>query len=301
MTDIHDQAAEWLQRVNEPAFEDWEGWAAWMERDPRHAEIYWRLAARDADVAELAKAKPILARPPSTRRITSFAGLAAAALMALVLWGGWSLRPQPWIVETYGTTGRTLTLADGSEIQIDRDSRLVLDRRRARDVALEAGRAVFRVRHDAETPFRVNIGEASLTDLGTIFDVTRLHGEVRIGVAEGAVRVDQKNARLVLRPGEAARIGSGRIVRQAVAVEDVTSWTEGRLSFENERLGVVAQDLTRMTGRDITAAPSLENRRVSGSLGVTQEMDLRGRLEKLLDVVVVERGGGWELQPQGTE
>ena len=33
---IEEQAAAWAVRTGDPAFEDWEGFTLWLERDPAH-------------------------------------------------------------------------------------------------------------------------------------------------------------------------------------------------------------------------------------------------------------------------
>lgn len=304
MADIREQAADWLRRVNEPTFDAWEDWAAWMEGDPRRAEAYWRLATFDANVAEAAPAiapdtrRSIRSAPGRSRWLGPVAGLAAAAAVA-VLWGGWSLRPRPWVVETQAGASRSLTLADGSEVHLDGQTRLRLDRRRVRDVRLEEGRATFVVAHDPDRPFSVGVGDATIVDLGTVFDVTRLDEGVRVAVAEGSVRFEEGRTTLVLRPGEGVQSRGGTAVRTAIPVEDVSGWRTGRLSYDGERMDVVAQDLSRVLGRRVVVSPALASRRVTGSIGVKGEAsDLRLRLEALLGVSVVETRGGWELRPR---
>ena len=303
-TEIERDALAWLVRVNDPAFEAWDAWDRWMADDPRHAEAYWRLAEAEADVVEALKSVPLRsAAPDVARRTFAFppraASAAAVAVVAVGIgWLAWSERPQPWSIETSPGQQRTVTLADGSRVSLDGATRLTLDRRDPRDVTLDAGRALFEVVHDDAHPFRVEVGEVTLTDLGTTFDVTRLTDGTRVAVAEGRVRVDQDGATATLDPGDSVVATAQGLERRPVSPGDVAGWRSGRLSYTNETLAVVAQDLERALGRTVRVAPSLSDRRFSGSLTTrAAPAALRARLSRLLGVSITEDGEGWRLEP----
>ncbi|WP_439472261.1 FecR family protein [Brevundimonas sp.] len=301
---IERDALDWLVRVNDPDFDQWDAWDAWLNADARHAETYWRLAEAEGYAVEALKTAPRRALP--MRRVKSgFAfprrATIAAAVGALALgvaWIGWSSRPQPWLVETAPGEHRTITLADGSQVVLDGGTRLAMDHRKPREVSLETGRALFEVEHDEAHPFLVQVGDATLTDLGTIFDVTRLQDGARVSVSEGSVQVDAGSARTVLNPGDSVVAGPRGLEHGSVAPEDVDSWRTGRLSWNDERMAVVAQDLSRALNRPIDVAPALTNRRFSGSLTTTASpTDQKRRLELLLGVRITEEGDGWRLEP----
>ena len=302
--DIESEALVWLVQVNDPAFDAWDGWDRWMAADPRHAETYWRLAEADADLVEALKSAPVRPRAANdARRISSFPRrrAIAAAVAAVALggaWFGWSVRPQPWSIETAPGEQRTVTLADGSRVSLDGATRLTLDRRDPRDVTLDAGRALFEVVHDESHPFTVEVGETALTDLGTVFDVTRLGDGARVSVSEGAVRVDQDSASVTLNAGDSVLTGPRGFERRTVSPDEVAGWREGRLSYSHETLAIVAHDLERTLDRPVHVAPSLSERRFSGSLSTrgTPE-DLRGRASRLLGVTITDDGEGWRMEP----
>lgn len=303
-TELDQEALHWLLRVNDPAFEAWEAWDAWMAADPDHADAYWRLAEAEGDAIEALKTAPA----PRVQRIMPrrafafprrWAIAAAVAVLAVGgVWIGWSQRAQPWIIETAPGEQRNVTLADGSEVSLAGATRLALDRRHPRDVRLEAGRALFEVTHDAAHPFVVVVGDVTLTDLGTTFDVTRLGDSARVAVSEGIVRVDTRNATATLNAGDAVVATPDGLESRSVSPEDVASWREGRLSYAGETLAIVAEDLSRALNRRITVSPALAERRFSGSLSTRLDpASQRARLERLLGVTVVEDGEGWRLEP----
>lgn len=304
IAEIEREALAWLVQVNDPAFSQWDAWEQWLTSDARHAETYWRLAEVESDMVEALASAPVLAgaRPAPRRGFAMPPRAAMAAAVALLalggLWFAWSERPQPWTIETRSGEQRTITLADGSQVSLDAGTRLRLDRRDPREVTLETGRALFQVVHDDTEPFRVDVGDTTLTDLGTTFDVTKLSQGTRVSVSEGIVRVDQDGASATLNAGDGVFATSKGLERRAVSPEDVGGWRDGRLSYTSETLTVVAQDLERALNRPVQVSPSLADRRFSGSLSTRMPPDeLRARLSRLLGVSVVEDEDGWQLEP----
>ena len=309
--EVEQAALTWLTRVNDPAFEGWDDLEAWLAGDPLNAEVYWRMAEDEADIAELLVAAPVpvrapaprlaevtpLRRPAPTRRWQPFAAAAAAVLVLGASVFAWMERPQPWSVVTAPGEQRSITLADGTEVHLDGGTRVNLDRARPRYAELDQGRLLVQVVHDERRPFSVIAGDAVLTDLGTAFDVTRLSDGVRVAVSEGVVRVDVDRQSETLRAGEGLVAVGGAIVRRPVSPEAVGAWRGGRLTYENERLAVVAEDLSRALGRPMTIDPAIAGRRFTGSLTTEGSPDaLRARLALLLGVTIVDEGAGWRLQ-----
>lgn len=304
MTQIDREALDWLVRVNDPAFEAWDDWQAWMAADAVHAEAYWRLAESEAEAVEALKAMPVVSvQRVMPRRASGLPRRSAIAAAVAVLaiggaWVGWSQRAQPWIIETAPGETRTVTLDDGSSVSLAGGTRLVLDRKNPRDVDLEAGRALFEVVHDETRPFVVQVADATLTDLGTIFDVTRLEGGARVSVSEGIVRVDMQDATETLNAGDGALATERGIERREVATEDVAAWREGRLSYTGETLSVVAEDLSRALNVPIVVSPEVAERRFSGSLSTTANTSTQvSRLAQLLGVSIRADREGWRLEP----
>lgn len=304
---IEQEALDWLIRVNDSAFHDWDAWDRWMAADPRHAASYWRLAEAEAEMVETLRSRPRAAaavvsigRTSVPPRRAFFA--AAAAAVAVVLggvWLAWSEMSGPLMFETAPGETRSLTLGDGSRVSLAGASRVAVNRRDPRDVSLQEGRALFEVIHDDSDPFIVMVGDTRLTDLGTTFDVTRLQDGLRVSVSEGRVLVEAEGGSATLDPGDSVLVGPLGLDRRTVPVEDVAGWRTGRLSYANETLSIVAEDLERAIGIPISVAPSAAQRRFTGSLGVHGEAAaLKPRLSALLGVLIVDVDEGWRLEPR---
>jgi len=315
---IEAAAIGWLVRVNDPEFQDWEAWRAWMADNPRHGEVYWALAETEADMIDRlrraggsSETAPVQGATRTPRRAgrrdggrveksrrRRGAGLAVAAGLAAALGLGW-FWSAPREIETGRGERQSLTLADGTIVHLDGGSRIRLSRLAPRSVELEEGRALFQVVHREHDPFVVRAGTATVTDLGTVFDVTRLSGAVRVGVAEGLVDVEQAGRVERLKAGEGLVAGNREMIRRSVDVEQISGWTNARLAYDRERLSVVAEDLSRALGLVVQVDPSISERTFSGSLATSGDSErVRERLEALLDLSITSSADGWRLQPR---
>jgi transmembrane sensor len=123
------------------------------------------------------------------RRLRVFA--LAASVVFLGLWGAWSfwgLHTQT--IETERGERREVALADGSVLEVDPETRLrIRFDEHTRRVALERGRALFRVAKNPDRPFLVRADGTTVRAVGTAFGVDRQKEGVVVTVAEGRVAV----------------------------------------------------------------------------------------------------------------
>jgi transmembrane sensor len=299
---IREQAIAWAVRTGDPAFEDWEAFTHWLEQDSAHALAYDEAVAAIADAEEALKSAPKADNDtegrvigPSRRR---WLGGALAACLALIAGlGVWQLRDPSYAVETAPGEMRVIALAGGGEIALGGDSRIVLDRDDARMASLARGQALFTIRHDEKAPFRLTVGEDTLVDVGTIFDVKRTAGSMTVAVAEGAVVFNPDRENVYLSPGKRLTLSAGtRSYRvDDVPLEQIGEWREGRVTFQDATWADVAVDLSRATGIAFVAGPGASGQRVSGSvLTAPVKADPR-TLGPLLGVGVRYTGEAWEI------
>jgi transmembrane sensor len=305
---VDGEALDWALRMNEPDA-GWDAFTAWLEMDADHAERYDRaVAALTAATESVVLSTPTVpaaandvedldAFPQagrSSRRAWARSAVAAALIGALGL-GLWQERDQTYTVATAAGERRIVALADGSSIVLAGGSRVRLDRAQQRSATVEAGEALFQVRHNASKPFRVRVRDLALTDLGTVFGVRLLGSRTYVAVAEGAVLVDPEGAAVRLDPGQGVITDGKTIRRTRQDVAEVGSWRDGRLAYDNATMGDVAEDLSRQLGWRITATPAVAKRVFNGTLETSTFRNDPALLGALLGVRVRQDGSGWTL------
>lgn len=274
-----DQAARWAARLaSEDASEvDWLGFEAWLAH-PQNREAYARLEMQmemvEDHAAELRLALTSLDRKSAPRigenaRRTSAkinwygwgAGIAAAtAAIAFVVIPALNSAPLPFQAEMVAVAAsndgsRVVTLADGSEVTLNRGASLRADVVGAeRRVELSSGEAAFKVVHDATRPFQVAVGKEVIVDLGTEFNVLSSGSKLVVTVRSGHVRVELSNGQPInLLAGQQMTLD--RVARQAVVskvnADEAFAWQNGRVVFHNAPLSEVVEQMNRYADKPI--------------------------------------------------
>ena len=134
--------------------------------------------------------------------------IAASACLIAIL-GGWlALANRGQLIETELADRRQVMLDDGTVVQLEPETRLrVRFEDRNRYVALERGRALFRVAKDPQRPFSVSTDHTSVRAVGTAFGVERSKRGVVVTVAEGTVAVGRGS----VEPLRDMRVSSGSV------------------------------------------------------------------------------------------
>lgn len=297
---IRDAALGWALRIGEPEFADWDGFTTWLEANPAHARAYDAVQAALDEAAALtpeasAKIEPELSaandNPPGwliRHRVWLGGAIAAALVLATTfLFGLW---PQgETLYATAPGETRMIAMADGTTVALSGGSRLaVTDARAAR---LEAGQALFTIRHDEADPFVLDAGGTRLVDAGTVFDVRLAGASLDVAVAEGAVIIDPEAQAIRVDAGERAVGAAGGSFRlAAVDMAAVGEWQRGRISFADASLAEIAAELTRATGIVFTSTDTAT--RLSGSIALDSLRADPRTLEPLLGVRVQPQDGG---------
>lgn len=301
--DPHEAAIGWTIRLRDGSAEDWRAFTAWLEADPAHVAAYDEVSRADATLGQLpSRRQPVIAdQPPPQAPVRSRRGwlvggglaAAAAGVLAVTTLQG----PASYEVETRPGEHRSVQLADGSRIDLNGGSRLVLDRGNPRKAELARGEALFIVIHDDRRPFEVRVGDDVLKDLGTVFAVLHESGATEVAVSEGLVLYNPGGEAVQIAPGQKLTDdGSERVVLAQVDVQAVGSWRGGRLSYSEAPLTRVAADLRRNLGVPVRVDPSLSGRRFTGLVQLDAQQELLfQRLSALLGVRAVRTGDGWTL------
>jgi transmembrane sensor len=211
-----------------------------------------------------------------TQRFTAIA--ASFLLAAIAVTGALFLknagRPEAAVYATAVGVARQVNLDDGTQIDLNTDSRIeVAYTKSKRAVSLAGGQAFFNVEPDRDRPFVIDSGGAQITVTGTSFDVSAFDGVVTVSVLSGAVDVkSQFGAGAVLLAGDQISVdaagAAGAIVRFDPGV--VFAWRGGKARFKERALGEVIAELNRYFETPIALAnPDL------AALPVTGEFDIR--------------------------
>jgi transmembrane sensor len=304
-------AADWVVRLQADDLAEAEALAfdAWLSASPTHLRAYdaalatWRAYGADASaIREALEARP--PRPALGRFYPAFGAAAAAALAVAVLVP--ALQPAPK-AEAYATARgehRSVTLADGSKIDLNGATRLsVVLRRHERDVRIEEGEAVFDVAADKARPFLIDAGDRAIRVVGTQFDVRRRAGRLSVTVTRGVVEVSPSGGgsgqAFRLHPGQrfdhAEGAGLARISR--AAPEEALGWKAGRLVYHDQPLGQVVADLNAQFATPIRVSdPALAATPISGVLILDDENAVVRRLALLVSAKPVPSDGGVTLE-----
>lgn len=303
---VADAARAWVIRVRDPDFADWDGFTAWLERDPAHAAAYDAAADADDWVEPLFAAPPPLKMPepgdrvaparPSRRWFVIGGGGAIAASLALLVVGTGDQAGDPYSLATAPGERRTVELAAGTRIHLNGDSRLTLDRARPRHAVIERGEALFEVAHDDDAPFTVDVAGARLVDLGTVFNVASGEGALRVAVSEGVVLYNPDAEAIRMEAGDGVEVRGGRVARRKFAPEAVGAWRRGTLVYADAPMRLVAGDLSRNLGVAVTVGPAIAERRFTGTLSVAGDAaQVLPRVAPALGVAVRREGQRWVL------
>jgi transmembrane sensor len=307
------EAADWVVRLQSETLapEDVLAFDAWLEASPAHARAYdaalaaWMEYGREAAAVAEGLRTRRAARPLTRRFYVGAGAIAAAAAVAMVALP--MLQPQP-AAQSYATAKgqhRTVTLADGTRIDLNADTRLTvaLDRG-GRHVTMDEGQAVFDVAHDARRPFLIAAGDRTVQVVGTQFDVRRRAGKLSVTVARGAVEVLPNSqglgAAYRLHPGQRFDHleGAREAHVDAVAADEVLGWRTGRLVYRGQPLSEVVADLNAQFTQPISIDdPKLAETPFSGVLVVDgDESAVIRRLALLVSARAVRSGPGVVLR-----
>ena len=304
-----DEAIGWRIRLSNPAAsaDEWAEFTDWLEIDPANAEAYDAIAMADEDLSDtIATTKadpqtpqndnqPIPARWYQRWGLQTIAACVAVALLASpMLLSGRDLRTY----ETQPGETREIALSDGSHIAMNGGTRLLLDAKSSRFAKLEAGEAVFTIRHDASNPFIVETANATLQDVGTVFNVREDSGSLEVSVSNGAVRYNPGAEAVNVVAGNKLTVSKARPVPVVSKADPktVAGWRNGQLSYQDAPLRVIAVDLSRAIGEKVSVSENLDSLRFTGVIRVEKDRkQLFRRLEGLLGVRAQHSASGWQL------
>lgn len=230
-------------------------------------------------------------RKSSTRMSQHRHLFAASVAVAAMAGGAWWQMSRPLVYATGIGEQRSITLTDGSRVELNARSRLrIRFSESERFVDLLEGQGMFQVSRDPERPFIVRSSDTHVRAVGTQFDVYRKPSGTVVTVLEGKVEVrttaspsfslsedssaeprastppvagegrtekgeSQRSLRRAvteLTAGEQVIIAADQIIRPpTVNITAATAWTHRRLVFDSASLAEVAHEFNRHNQRQL--------------------------------------------------
>jgi transmembrane sensor len=275
---IRAEAAAWVALLHSPERNPMieAGLQRWIAASPQHVAA-WELATNVwNDTGSLPRRIPVrdAVRMPMRLRFPRPA-LATLVLCLIVAAAGLPYLLRPSLNTAVGEQ-RTLNLDDGTRVELNTDTHLLVryDRQR-RKVILESGEAYFQVAPERR-PFVVEAGEQEILALGTAFvvrrdqtgdvslTVTLIEGRVSVASADSqkALAVDARTTDSatrqpvsLLNPGERLKLrGHTAPKLDSPSLEETTGWMRGLLIFDNTPLREAIAEFNRYNVAKITVA-----------------------------------------------
>ncbi len=155
-----------------------------------------------------------------------------------------------------------LTLCEGTQVWLNAESSITFPTRfdgKERRVTA-SGEVYFEVAHDPGHPFVVEIDRATLTVLGTSFNVYSYPttGQTEITLTEGSLKTTARESgeETTLRPGMQTTVDdTGHLSSREVRTEFLTAWRHGMFVFFEEPVVLICQKLARWYDIEIAADP----------------------------------------------
>lgn len=179
-----------------------------------------------------------------------------------------------------------LVLADGTKVWLNAESSITFPTTftgRERIVKV-TGEAYFDVKHNPNQPFRVQVKDQVVEDIGTSFNINAYTDEpvTKTTLITGSIRTADK----ILKPGQAAIVSASGVKVVTANPDEVTAWMSGQFRFDDEPL----DELLRKAARwyDIKVVYDQEGYKQETYAGVTTRYasvsQLLSKLEKAGDL-----------------
>jgi ferric-dicitrate binding protein FerR (iron transport regulator) len=148
---------------------------------------------------------------------------------------------------TSNEKGKEIILADGSKVWLNKDAVLTYPEKfdkNTRNVEL-SGEAFFKIAKNPTKPFIVNMSNATVTVVGTSFNINSKENETEIVVATGTVKVSNgdNSKRKLITVGYSAKVSDNNIEKYKTSSPNYLAWKTGEFIFKETPINQVVKDL----------------------------------------------------------
>ncbi len=184
--------------------------------------------------------------------------VAAAVAVLITCWFVFedlSNTPNVEMLTANGSQIDSVILFDGSIVWLNENAELSYPSQFAdlRKVELK-GEAFFNVTRDEKRPFIIEMSDASVSVLGTTFNIRQDQSETLVSVATGLVEVVEKSSKqkALLKAGYSALVSEKTLTAFATIDPNFNSWNTGTFVFSNTPVEKVVDDLNTYYAQKIT-------------------------------------------------
>lgn len=278
-----DQAAYWIVRLRSDrcALSDKKEFSNWLESDPQHANAFdqvldtWQASAHVSNEPEQNH------RSSQWQYISAMAATVLVAVAAILWQSNKDANIYQQSFSTQAGEFAQVELPDGSIVELNTNSKIdVHFDDKARHITLYQGEAYFDINSDNQRSLEVDLGDATVSVLGTEFNIRKKSDNSHIIVTEGRVKVSEKTGheqiagdKAVLNQGQQIsvfkRTGLGLVMPKQNS-QDI-NWRERTLVFQETNLQQALEELNRYLKQPVdTSDESLQYSKVSGTFSLDE-------------------------------
>ena len=209
------------------------------------------------------------------------------------------------IYQTGKNEQQTVLLSDGSSIKLYQNTRIEISKdynKSDRVITFKRGEAFFEVNHNEQIPFVVDMGAASVKDIGTSFYIQNRNDSIKLFVKSGEAAFinNANNDTRELSAGMSLKFQRGKINSAPVILIDSASVNNpGLLHFENTELSDVILKLQEVYNKKIVFVDSvIANKKFTGHLDGQSIEEVMNILSKSLNIKYFTKNGVYYLKKE---
>lgn len=288
MKAILSDAVAWYVRLHDSHVDEATraAWQAWCEADPRHASAWARLEQLQCHLGNAPKGTAQALTIARHDRRNAMKALALLMGVGVVGWQGYRASPLSADHSTPVGQRRQLTLADGTRLDLNTDTRVdVRFNADQRLIHLQRGEILLETAKDPR-PLSVRTDAGDILALGTRFSVRQEAGTTHVAVAAHAVQVRPGHTTAAVRvdAGYSLAFSADALGPLRPLAPDALAWTRGMLVSVDWRLGDVVQALARYRPGFLGCSREVAELRLSGAFNLDDTDIALASLEDALPV-----------------
>jgi len=216
----------------------------------------------------------------SVRRILLWT-IPLAAAMTLGVFFSWR---NTWTEYNAYDLAQSFTLKDGTHVTLAPGSTLRYQPHKTPRHVEMTGKVRYAVVRDEAHPFRVTAPAATVTVLGTVFQVS----EDRVDVTEGRVRVDGPlGDGVIVTAGQSAKLNDGAPMLEETALPNPSAWATCVFQYDATPLDDVLKDLSAYYGVSLQVKGDSTGKSLTGEFSTDSLDEILELIGLALEIEVV--------------